>query len=370
MPRIIDVIDHVNVAEDELVYREPQQGSGDWRFGSQVIVGPSQVAVFVRGGTPLDTFTTGRHTLSTANLPLLSTLIGLGTSGRTPFTADLYFINLRAMPQVGWGTVKPIYIRTNVGLGILCLRTHGVMEIQIDDPSVFLMKYAVNFPMTRLDKIKQRLQTMLLGELNRLLLQSGAEDIMGANAFLEEIEGAALARLNEKFAEVGLRLNAFEANPFDPVSVPIEELRDIVPLEVWMQVYEKQKGMEIGMAAAQNEGLGGSMAAAGVGLGVGQSMAGMMGQQQSGAEVAALQSQIQQQNLMMQQMMQNMMMQNQPQAQAAPPQSAAAPPANPQTREEIQALIDSLDMKLMSGEISEDIYNKLVTKWQARLDSL
>ena len=34
MPRIIDVIDHVNVMDDEFVYREPQQGSGDWRFGS------------------------------------------------------------------------------------------------------------------------------------------------------------------------------------------------------------------------------------------------------------------------------------------------------------------------------------------------
>lgn len=42
--RIIDVIDHVNVMDDEFVYREPQQGSGDWRFGSQVLVGESQVA--------------------------------------------------------------------------------------------------------------------------------------------------------------------------------------------------------------------------------------------------------------------------------------------------------------------------------------
>ena len=54
MARIIDVIDHVNVADDELTYREPQGGSGDWRLGSQVIVGESQAAVFVRGGEALD----------------------------------------------------------------------------------------------------------------------------------------------------------------------------------------------------------------------------------------------------------------------------------------------------------------------------
>ncbi len=104
MPRIIDIIDHTNVRNDELAYREPQQGSGDWRMGSQVIVGESQAAVFVRSGEALDVLGTGRHTLSTANLPILSGLIGLATSGRTPFTADLYFVNLKDMPPVGWGT--------------------------------------------------------------------------------------------------------------------------------------------------------------------------------------------------------------------------------------------------------------------------
>ena len=54
MPRIIDVIDHVNVMDDELTYREPQAGGGNWRLGSQVIVQESQTAVFVRQGEVLD----------------------------------------------------------------------------------------------------------------------------------------------------------------------------------------------------------------------------------------------------------------------------------------------------------------------------
>ena len=134
MARIIDVLDHVNVAEEELCYREPQQGSGDWRMGSQLIVGESQSAVFVRAGQALDAFGAGRHTLSVANLPILSNIIGMATNGRTPFTADVYFVNQRRMPQVGWGTTKPLYLQTNTGLGILMLRTYGVMEISIVDP--------------------------------------------------------------------------------------------------------------------------------------------------------------------------------------------------------------------------------------------
>ena len=111
MARIIDVIDHPNVMDDELTYREPQQGGGDWRLGSQVIVQESQVAVFMRQGEVLGTLTPGNHTLSTANLPLISSIVGMVTSGRNPFTADLYFINLKDLPQVGWGTNPPVTIK-------------------------------------------------------------------------------------------------------------------------------------------------------------------------------------------------------------------------------------------------------------------
>jgi membrane protease subunit (stomatin/prohibitin family) len=378
MPRIIDVIDHVNVADDELVWREPQDREGDFRFGSQLIVNESQAAVFVRAGQALDVFGPGRHTLSTANLPILSSIIGLATSGRTPFTAYVYFINLRNMPQVGWGTSKPLYLRTNTGLGITLLRTHGVMDISISDPMMFLKKYAINRPLTTMRDIKDRIQTMLLGEINSLLLKSGAQDLLEANAVLEEVEGAMLVKVNEKFAEIGMKIHGLEANPFDTVTMPIEEMRDIVPLDLWKEIYEMQKRMDIGMAAASNEA-GGNLASAGIGFGLGQQLAGQMGGMGGGggqsAEVTALQQQLLQQQQMMQQMMnQMMMMNNQNQQSASVPQpvstSANAPSNNPQTKEEIQALIDNLDAKLMSGEISEATYQKLVDKWQKRLDSM
>ncbi len=368
--RIIDVLSHTNVTEDELVHREPPQGHGDFRFGSQLIVNESQAAVFVRGGQALDVLEAGRHTLSVANLPILSGLIGLATGGRTPFSADVYFVNLRRMPQVGWGTSKPIYLRTNTGLGIILLRTHGVMELSISDPMLFLKAYGMNNSVTRMRDIKDRLQTILIGEINSLLLKSGAENIVDANQVLEEIEGAMLVRVNDRFAEMGLQITALESNPFDTVNVPTEELRDLVPLEIWLEVLERQKRLEIGMAAAQNEGLGGGLAAAGVGLGVGQNIGQQFG---GGGESAALQQQMLQQQQMMMQMMQ--MMQNQggggaPQMPAPAVQSASEAAPNPQTKAEVQALIDNLDVKLMNGEISEAIYNRLVEKWQQRLSEL
>jgi hypothetical protein len=33
-------------------------------------------------------------------------------------------------------------------------------------------------------------------------------------------------------------------------------------------------------------------------------------------------------------------------------------------------MLDNLDARLMNGEISEDLYNKLRSKWEKRLDEL
>jgi membrane protease subunit (stomatin/prohibitin family) len=365
MARIIDVIDHVNVMDDELTYREPQRGGGDWRMGSQVIVQESQAAIFVRQGEVLDALGPGNHTLSTANLPILSGLIGMVTSGRNPFTADLYFVNLKDLPQVGWGTNPPIVMETpGKGLGVVLLVTHGIIDIGVDDPVRFVKQYGVGKPILRLNDIKDRIQSMLLGEIGTLVGQSGASSVPEANQLLGDLEGAMLARLNEQFAAIGMRIKAFESKPFTAKDADIDELRNYMSIEA----YERVRRLDIAQAAAQNEGTGGALAGAGLGLGVGQSIGATMNPQQN-----ALQQQLQQQQMMMQQMMMQMMgNQQQPQQpqQPAQPAQPAAEGGAPQTREEIQAIIDNLDVRLVNGEISEAIYTRLLAKWEAKLSEL
>jgi membrane protease subunit (stomatin/prohibitin family) len=358
MARIIDVVDHVNVMDDELVYREPQAGGGDFRMGSQVIVQESQAAVFVRQGQVLDALGPGAHTLSTANLPLLSSLIGLVTGGRNPFTADLYFVNLKDLPQVPWGTNPPIVVETpGRGVGVALLITHGVIDIGISEPVRFVKQYAVGKNILRLGDIRDRIQSMLLGELAGLISSSSVQSIMDANRLLSDLEGAALARLNEQFEAIGMRIKAFEAKPFTAKEVSTEELRNYVDFNT----YERIRRLEVAETAAGNEGLGGGLAGAGVGLGVGQQIGAALN-----PESAQLQ---QQQQMMMMQMMQQMMQQNQ-QGQPAQAPAEGVAPAVPQTPAEIRAVLDQLDSKLMAGEISEAIYTRMYEKWEARLKEL
>ncbi len=362
MPRLIDVVSHPNVGPEELAWREPQAGNGDWRMGSQVIVGPSQAAVFVYRGQVQDVLREGAHTLSTMNLPILASVIGLATSGRTPFTADLYFVNLRDMPQVGWGTNPPIVLETpGKGLGVALLQGHGVVDIGVDDPALFVRQYATNSPATYLRDIRDRVQSMLLGQLTTILMKSGAQSVPDVNRILGELEGAALAMLNEEFQAMGLRIKAFEAKPFQAKAVSEDELRDYVSLDQW----ERVKRMSIAQTAAANTGAGGTLASAGLGLGVGQQLGAAMN-----PDAAAMQQQLMQQQMMMNQMMQQMMQNQAGQSGQPQPPASSAAPAVPQTKEEVQAMIDSLDVKLMNGEISEATYQRLLEKWQARLNEL
>ena len=104
---IIDRIKFDGLAREWLIYRYP----GDsFVMGTQLIVGEGQVAVFVKGGKALDFFTAGTHTLSSSNIPLLQGIINLPFGGRTPFTAEVYFINKTAKLDINWGTIDPIQV--------------------------------------------------------------------------------------------------------------------------------------------------------------------------------------------------------------------------------------------------------------------
>jgi hypothetical protein len=217
---------------------------------------------------------------------------------------------------------------------------------------------------------------MLLGEVSELISKSGVQSVPDANKILGDLEGAMLTKVNDKFEALGLRIKAFEAVPFvAKEDVTLDEIRNYVTAEAYER-YANERRFNIAQTAAGNQGAGGTLASAGVGLGVGQQLGATLN-----PDMAAMQQRMAEQQMQMQQMMMNMMSQNQaaqqqaPQAAPPPPAAPAAAPANvlasnPQTKEEVQKFLDTLDAKLLSGEISEPIYNRMVEKWTKRLDEL
>ena len=86
---IMDVIKY-NGRPDVFAWKYPGEELGTW---SQLVVNQSQEAVLVKGGSVADVFGPGTHTLDTKNIPILNKIINLPFGGKSPFKAEVWYIN-------------------------------------------------------------------------------------------------------------------------------------------------------------------------------------------------------------------------------------------------------------------------------------
>ncbi len=278
MARIIDVVEVPNQQKDEMVRRLPEYGSGDFRFGSQVIVREFQQAVFFRDGKALDTFGAGRHTISTANMPLLSSLIGMVTSGRTPFTAEVYFVNMREFLDQKWGTAEPIPLR-DTDLGLVRLRAFGTFSIQVQDPGLFVNKIVGAQGIYETSQITRFLRGIIVAKLTDLLGELG-KGLFDLPALYDEMGAGAKAKVQDDFANLGIQLKTLYVNSISPTEETAKAIDEraamgaIGDMSKYMQ-FQTARGIR---DAAQAGGEAGSVTGAGVGLGAGMGMGAAMAQ--------------------------------------------------------------------------------------------
>lgn len=292
MARIFDVVEYPSEMAEELVHRFPEQGIADLRLGSQVIVRESQRAVFMRDGRALDSFGPGRHTITTANIPLLVDLIGKVFNDRTPFTAEVYFVSMREFVDRKWGTPQPILVRNpGMGLGVALLQGFGTYSFQIKDAQQFVTQVVGAQGIYRMVDIENRMRTMLLSKLQDLLGETGAtKSVAELIGLVEEVGAGVRAKAQDDFAAIGLLLKSFYIGSLKPSDKSAEELRAMGMLD--MQTYTQLQAADALRDAAQNPSGGAGLTAgigAGMGLGnvIGQSLQGMTGQQAAAAAGAA-----------------------------------------------------------------------------------
>jgi excisionase family DNA binding protein len=294
MARVFDVVEYRSEMREELVRRFPETGIADLRIGSQVIVREGQHAVFMRDGKALDMFGPGRHTIVTANIPLLVNLIGKAFNDRTPFTAEVYFISTREFADRKWGTPQPIIVRNpGVGLGVALLQGFGTYSFQISDPQQFVTQIVGAQHIYSTTDIENRLRTMLLSKLQDLLGETTrSRNVLDLIGLTEELGAGVRAKAQDDFKAVGMTLKSFYIGNLKPSDKSAEELRAMGMLD--MNVYTQLQAADALRDAAQNTSGGAGLTAgigAGVGLGqfMGQAISGQGGQQQQAPQQAAQQ---------------------------------------------------------------------------------
>lgn len=291
MARIIDVIEAPNQGLADIVVRVPQSGSGDFQLGSQVIVRESQTAVFFRDGKALDSFGAGRHTITTANLPLITNLLErIFSSGKNIFTAEVYFVNRREFLEQKWGTPEPITLRDK-DLGMVRLRAFGNYSMQVSDPQLFVTKIVGTQGLYQTAQIDAYLRGVIISRMTDVLASSGAS-FLDLPALFDELSAGIKAKLADDFAAQGITLKQMfiqSVSPTEETQKAIDERASMGAIGN-MQAYLQYKAARaLGDAAQAGGGDAGSLTGAGLGLGAGVGLGGVMAQAMTQAMAAGQQ---------------------------------------------------------------------------------
>ena len=283
--RIVDIVEYGTMSGTEMVKKFPETGVADIQWGAQLIIRETQAGVFFKDGKALDTFLPGRYTLTTNNIPLLSGIVQKFTQGgKTPFQAEIYFVNTKVFHDMKWGTPQPIDMQ-DPDLGWVSLRAFGTYSIKINDPQLFVNTLVGTEGMYDTSTIQRFLKGSIRTHFNDLI-GTNFKSYGKIRRDFEELSAAMKFKVKEDFEKYGLEVRDFF---LQDVSVP-EEVQDAFKERARMGALgDMGKFMQYKTATALTDmanrpaGGGGDPMSAGMGMGMGMMMPQMMGQAMQGA---------------------------------------------------------------------------------------
>lgn len=280
---LLDIIEWTDDSSDTMVWRFPRY-ENEIKYGAQLIVRQSQVAVFVNMGVIADVFTSGQHRLTTQNLPVLSTLLGWKYGFQSPFKAEVYFVNTRNFTNLKWGTKNPVILR-DPEFGPVRLRAYGTYVVKVSEPSRFIREIVGTGGHFTIEEVSEQLKNLIVTRFSDMLAESKIP-VLDLAASYNELSDYLTGKIAPEFLEYGIEVTKLLV---ENIALPqeVEEALDkkssmgiIGNLDNFLK-YQSATAME---AAARNPG---GEASAGVGMGIGFAMANQLGKMVANAPEAS-----------------------------------------------------------------------------------
>lgn len=228
------------------------------KFGSQVIVMENQWAVFFRDGKAYDIFGPGRHTITSANIPILTAAIrAIGIIGDI-FDCEVIFVsNSQFRGNFGGQAYSapsgPIAYQAELGF-------YGYLLYQVEDPKLFVIEFFGN----RGVSTSQDVENYIRGFVNERVIDAlGHDDIFAIVKNMDETTDKISLVISDEAARIGIKIIDCV---FEGVKIPEEARRFASGMgsQAMMMQYMKETAAELPP--------GGGAAGAGVGAGIGLAM--------------------------------------------------------------------------------------------------
>jgi len=279
------IIDRIKYDGDpnELVWKFPYDNLS---IGAQLIVNESQEAIFYKGGQALDTFGPGTHTLSASNIPLLQKLVNLPFGGKTPFTAEVWYINKTVKRDLKWGTKDPIRIQDPNYKIIIPVRAYGEVGIVISDARNFMTQIIGTMHTADILIISKNFSSLIVTKTKDTIasfIVKKRTSVLEIPAMIDELSELCKERFTSEFEKYGLQVTNFYIESInypddDPLVIQLQSaLAKKAEMDIIGYNYQQERTFDTLETAAGNEGNSGNMMGAGMGLGMGVGVGGAFG---------------------------------------------------------------------------------------------
>lgn len=278
--QLIDIIEWTDDSRDTISFRFPDNDA-EIKRGAQLIVRESQVAQFVYLGEFGDTFGPGKHTLTTDNIPILTSLKSWKYGFESPFKADVYYVTTRLFTGNKWGTSNPIMMRDQ-DFGIVRVRAFGTYDFRVSDPKLMLKEVAGSDHNFRLDEFTETMRSRIVSIFSDAIA-SAKIPVLDVATRYQEVGEALLPLINPIIqAKYGIELASFV---LENVSVPPEVEQAIDKRSSMAAVGNLNDYVKFQMAQGMEKG--GSAGGVATEMAVGLAMAQQIMQQQASMQSTA-----------------------------------------------------------------------------------
>lgn len=256
----------------QLVQRIPQEGSGEIKYGAQLTVRENQVAVFYYQGKALEAFGPGRHTLQTANIPILTKIASLPWGLSSPLRAEVYFVNMKVFTNLKWGTRDPVAFK-DAHLGLVRLRAYGVFNLRVVQPVLMINRLVGTQGVYTTEAVEDYLNQVIISRFNDHMGET-LDSLLSLPSRYDTMSEGMMVRLREDFGHFGLALTHRYINAITP---PQEVQKAIDDRSRMGAIDDMHKLMQLKTAMAVEKAAEGSdMTGAGMGAGIGLMMPAML----------------------------------------------------------------------------------------------